>query len=530
MDGCFSIPLSLILCAFLFENFGNSAESEGPPSMPIAFSVKRFGAAGDGELKDTGAIQKAVDAASAAGGGTVLFPAGTYLTGTIFLKSKVTLHLAAGATLLGSTDLEDYPHRSPKIRSYTDNYADQCILYGEELENIAIVGRGVIDGQGASFKSRTYKNRPYIIRIFTSRNILVGGITLRNSAMWVQHYLGCENVTLRGLTVHSRCNANNDMIDIDGCRNVRISDCYGESDDDSITLKSTSEHPCENVAINNCVVSSRCNAIKMGTETHGGFRNIAISNCSVFRTGLAGVALEIVDGGTLDGVTVSNITMRGVRSPIFLRLGNRARVFKKDMPKPGMGSFRNVNISNILATGATNQGCPISGLPGYPIENVSLSSIQITFAGGGTVEDSARAVPEKPSSYPECTMFGKLPAYGFFCRHVKGLTLNNIDLRFAQPDLRPALFLEDVQDLDVSGLKAQSSPGGAPLIIFNDVQGALIRGSIAPRGTATFLSLLGGTKEVSVMGNDLSGAKTAFELGEGVPRNALFSAANRKEN
>lgn len=498
----------------------------------VLFSIhvpaRLFGAQGNGQANDTAAIQKAIDAASKGGGGTVYFGPGTYLTGTLFLKSGVCLHLDAGATLLGSTDLEDYPHVVPKIRSYTDNYVKQSIIYGEDLHDVAIVGRGVIDGQGASFKSRTYENRPYMIRLIASRDILIENITIRNSAMWVQHYLACDNLTVRGITVHSRVNRNNDMLDIDCCHNVRVSDCYGESDDDTIVLKSTADRTCENITITNCVLSTRCNGIKMGTESNGGFRNITISNCTLFNIGLAGIALETVDGGTLDGVTVSNITMRRVRVPVFLRLGNRARPFKKDMEKPGMGQYRNVNISNIIAREAGNIGCSITGLPGHPIENVSLSNIHLTFAGGGTREDVEREVPEHPERYPECTMFGTLPAYGFYCRHVDDLSLRNIDVRWEKDDYRPALVCDDVRDLAVDGFSGQCVADGSPMVILNDVIGALIRGCTAPVNASVFLRLQGKTEGISVVGNDLGHAAKPFELADGVPESALWDQANRK--
>jgi polygalacturonase len=499
-----------------------------PAAAPFpAPSVRSHGAAGDGKTKDTAAIQKAIDTAADQGGGTVHFPPGTYLTGTLRLRSNVTLHLDTGATLLGSTDLDDYPHIRPRIRSYTDNYVTQSILYGEDIENVAIVGRGTIDGQGASFKSRTYENRPYMIRLVNSRDILVENVTIRNSAMWVQHYLACDNVTVRGINVHSRVNRNNDMLDIDSCHNVRISDCYGESDDDAITLKSTTDRACENISITNCVVSSKCNGIKMGTESNGGFKNISISNCTVFKTGLAGVALEIVDGGTMDGVTISNISMRGVRVPIFLRLGNRARPFKKDMAKPGMGSFRNVNISNIVATNTTEIGCSITGLPGRPIENVSLSNIKITFPGGGTKKDAQRAVPEHPTRYPECTMFGTLPAYGFYCRHVTGLTLWNIDLRWEKRDERPALVCDDVTNSQVGDFRARSDAFGTSLMHFRNVVGMRVRGCVAPTGTPVFLRLSGQCDHISVVGNDLRGAEAAFAYDKGTSLNAVFPSGNR---
>jgi polygalacturonase len=173
--------------------------------------------AGDGVRPNTKPIQAAIDACAKAGGGTVYFPAGTYLSGTIVLKSHVTLHLDSGAALLGSKNLEDYPAHIPALRSYTDTYTDKSLVYAEDVENIAITGHGVIDGQGAAFHG-PYKVRPYLMRFVSCRNVSVDGVTIKDSPMWVQHYLACDDVTIRGITVHSRVNGNNDGIDIDGCR------------------------------------------------------------------------------------------------------------------------------------------------------------------------------------------------------------------------------------------------------------------------------------------------------------------------
>jgi polygalacturonase len=515
------------------------------------FPVRAFGARGDGAAKDTAAIQKAIDAA-AERGGTVYFAAGAYLSGTLILKSAVALHLDSGAVLLGSTDIADYPNLIPRYRSYTDNYVKQSLLYGEDVHDVAITGRGAIDGQGAAFKSRTYENRPYVLRLITSRDILVENVTMRNSPMWMQHYLACDNVVIRGITVHDRVNANNDMIDIDCCRNVRISDCFGESDDDAITLKSTADRATENVAITNCVVSSTCNGIKMGTESNGGFKNITISNCTVFNTRLAGLALEMVDGGALEGIAVSNLTMRNVGTPIFLRLGNRARPFQEGN-RPGMGTFRDVVISNVVAEGAGRVASSITGLPGHPVRDVTLSNIRIVTAGGGTEEDAAREVPEKPEAYPEHRMFGALPAYGFYCRHVEGLRMENIDVRCEKEDRRPALVCDDVKALDLAafrGLNASSaatststarlaSTATAPpasglasqplLLRFRDVQGALVRNCVAPTATGVFLRLEGKSARVSATGNDLTNARTPFAFAQGTPASVLFHAANREK-
>jgi len=481
------------------------------------YDVRDYGAKPDGKTLCTKSIQQAIDRCTADGGGTVYLPPGAFLSGTIYMKSNVTLRLAAGSILLGSTDLKDYPPTVPALRSYTDNYTDKSLIYGEKLERVAIVGEGVIDGQGAAFKG-PYKVRPYMIRLVECRHVTVQDVTIRNSPMWVQHYLACDDVRLSGLSVRSRVNGNNDGIDIDCCQRVVISDCNVDSGDDAIVLKSTSARPCRNVVVNNCVLSSLCNALKMGTESNGGFENIVISGCSIYDTGLAGVALEIVDGGTMDRVVVSNITMDGVGAPIFLRLGNRARPFKEGSEKPGIGSIRNVTISNVEAVRANPNGCAISGLPEAKIENVTLSNLRLSFAGGGTWQDAARAIPENPTAYPEYSMFGRLPAYGLYCRHVKGLRLHNVQLQTAKPDLRHALVCDDVEDLVVDGLDAGFSPKAAATIRLTQTRGALIRGCRPPAGTDTFLRLEGAaTRRIVLTGSDFGSAGKVVEPAAEVP-------------
>ena len=440
------------------------------------YDVRDYGAKADGKTLCTKAIQWAIDECAGDGGGTVYLGQGVFLSGTIYMKSGVTLKLDVACTLLGSKNLKDYPETVPAFRSYTDNYTDKSLIYGEKLERIAITGSGIIDGQGRSFKG-PYKVRPYIIRFIQCRNVTVKDVTIRNSPMWVQHYLACDDVHISGITVRSVVNANNDGINIDSCERVIISDCNIRSGDDAIVLKSTSARPCRNVTVSNCVLSTRCNALKMGTESNGGFENIVITGCSIYDTRLAGVALEIVDGGTMDGVVVSNITMNKIGAPIFLRLGNRARPFKKDMAKPGIGIMRNITISNIEATGANATGCAISGLPEAKIENVTFSNIRLSFAGGGTKEDAGRAVPEKPEAYPEYSMFGRLPAYGLYCRHVKGLKLLNVQLQLAKSDQRHGIVLEDVENALIENLVAPLPPEAGSRVRMTDVKKVFIRGN-----------------------------------------------------
>ncbi|MFB3787602.1 MAG: glycoside hydrolase family 28 protein [bacterium] len=530
-------PLLLFLClSWLVPLECFTADEAGAPPW-IFYSVKHYGASGDGKQMDTQAIQAAIGAAAEAGGGTVYFPAGTYLSATLFLKNRITLHLEAGATLLGSPDPAVYPETRPKIRSYTDNYVTQSLIYGEDLEDVAITGRGAIDGQGAAFQWKEYRRRPYIIRLISCRNVLIEGVTLRNSAMWMQHYLACENLTVRGISVFNHVTYNNDGIDVDGCRAVRIADCVFDSDDDALCLKSTTGRPTEDVTITNCVLSSHCNAFKMGTESNGGFTDITATNCVIRpprysrstygnQRGLAGIALEIVDGGALDRVSISHFTMQGISAPIFLRLGNRARPYEAGMPKPAIGSFQNVQISHITATGVSHIGCSITGLPEGKIKHVTLSDLDLEFEGGGTAEDARRDVPLKPEAYPESSMFGVLPAYGFYCRDVEGLTFRSITLRRASPDARPALVCGAVRDLVLEDVAVQGPEAEFPALAFQRVENAWLRGCRALSPLAVFLRVSDGTRDVSLTGCDLRSARNAVEFDPPELKTTFFESSN----
>jgi polygalacturonase len=409
---------------------------------PRWFDVVEAGATGAGKSLDTRAVQKAIDTCAQQGGGTVYFPPGRYLCGTLTLRSGVYLHLDAGSVLVGATGLENYPDRVPAFRSFTDTYTTKSLIYAEKAENIGIEGRGAIDGQGKAFEG-PYKRRPYTLRFIECRNVAVEGITIRDSPMWVQHYLACDNVAIRGIAVHSRVNHNNDGIDIDCCDRVRISDCDIWSGDDAIVFKSTAGRVCRNVTVTNCVLSTLCNALKLGTESNGGFEDIVVSNCTVYDTRLAGIAIEMVDGGVMDRVCFSNITMNGVGAPLFVRLGDRGRPFTENGPKQPAGTMRNIIVTNVQATRAGRRGCAISGIPGHNIEHLTLENLRFQFEGGGKKIDTP--VPEYPDKYPEFGMFGELPAYGFYCRHARDLQMRNVQLTTARPDPRPAMMSVDVE-------------------------------------------------------------------------------------
>ena len=372
------------------------------------------------------------------------------------------LEVKDDAVFLGSTNLKDYPKIKTDYVSYTDNYTDKCLIYGENLSDVSITGKGTIDFQGSGFQG-PYKKRPYGIRLVSCRNILIEDLKLRNSAMWMQHYLACDSLVLRGIEVWNHANKNNDGIDIDGCHHVIIEDCKIDSDDDGICLKSTSERLCEDVIIRNCIVGSHCNAIKCGTESTGGFRDIMIQDCRIIPskeekviygkgTGLAGIALEIVDGGIMDNVTVSGIQIEGTLAPVFIRLGNRGRLYKKGQDKPGVGSMQNISLSEIISDGSSNMGCMVAGISDHPIKNLVFSNIKLSFKGGGKVEDGTRQFDEKAGEYPECTMFAeRLPAYGIYFWHINGLILKNVELTTEEVDQRNAILFEEVTDILLNG-------------------------------------------------------------------------------
>jgi polygalacturonase len=345
-----------------------------------------------------------------------------------------------------------------------------------------------------------------------------------------QHYLACDDVRIHGITVKSHVNANNDGIDIDSCHRVTITACNIDSGDDAIVLKSCSARPCQDVVVSACVLRSTCNALKMGTESNGGFQNVVLTGCAIHDTRLAGVALEIVDGGAMDRIVVSDITMIGVGAPIFFRLGNRARPFQEGMDKPGMGSMKNVTISNIEATGANPTGCAIAGLPEARIENVTLSNIRLSFAGGGTAEQASRTIPEETEKYPEYAMFGKLPAYGIYSRHVDGLKLANVQLRLASADKRHAVVLDEVKNITLDGLDAAWSSGAASSLRLADVRDAMIRGCRPTPGLDVFVKVQGSrTEGVTLMGNDFRGIKKVVEADADIASSAVAQIANRTD-
>ena len=408
-----------------------------------------FEFAADGEAPATAALQVAVDKVSASGGGTVRVPAGKYVVAGICLKDNVALQLDEGAVLLGATNHLDYAGRPLAVVSATG------------AANVALVGKGTVDGRGWAAPVRD--NAPHRWKdclFFRCRNVRVEGVRLVDPASWTCHFRECDGVVARGVTIHGHANFNNDGFDIDS-KNVLIEDCVVDSDDDAICLKSDSpDFVCENVEVRNCRLSSNCNFIKFGTASLGGFRNCNIHHCTLLAsetsrlrkwiglpgvtdtcTGLAGIALEMVDGGVMEKVHVHDITMlHGVQTPILVRLARRRT------HKSGAKSFlRDVLIENVTSkSSASIIASSITGVPGLRPQDVTLRNLDLAVKGGGRAAHAAAQVPEVEKCYPENRMFKMpLPAYGFYVRHADGVCFENVKLRWAGGDEEREAVVQD---------------------------------------------------------------------------------------
>jgi hypothetical protein len=429
----------------------------------VILNVHDFGAIGDGKTLDTKAIQLAVNKCSDTGGGKVILSDGNFLSGTIYLKDHVTLVVEKGAKLTGSVNLNDYPENKIGFRFYADNYANRALIYADRVTNVGIEGDGIIDGQGSSFVRATYKVRPFLLWFVECKMVKVKDIELRSPAMWLQYYLGCDDLRIENIKIYSHGNNNNDMIDIDGCKNVIIKGVIGDSDDDGITFKSTYGRLSENIVVSDCIMGSHCNGLKFGTETTGGFRNVTITNCIIrssavdqvlngTREGISGLSLEIVDGAVMENINISNLVIEGPKVPVFIRLGNRARKHFPEASEPPVGKMKEIIISNVIAKASSKIGCSILGTPGGYIENLSLSNMRFICTGNGTDEDVCAVVPENEKKYPEATSFGILPSYGLFVRHVKGLALSGLIFELQEKDGRPLMWFDDVHHATIKDI------------------------------------------------------------------------------
>jgi hypothetical protein len=492
-------------------------------------NVRDFGAKGDGKSKDTGAIQAAIDAAGRAGG-AVYVPPGEYVSGTLRLRDRIAFRLAAGAILIASADDADFdPYEELDYDSFADRETTDfsfALLRGRALQDIGIFGPGRIDG------NRTKRGGPKPIALKLCRNIQIRDLTIDNAPNYNISLLGCDKVDVVGVTIR---NGYSDGIDPDCCKNVRIADCRIESRDDAIVAKASfalgMRGSTENLLVTDCSLVNVRNALKLGTESSGDFKNIVFRNCTISARSegwkpypddwkpqpSAGISLITTDGGSLERVRVSGITMSGVRAPLFVRLGRRGL----GQTVPAAGDLKDISIADIVATGATWPSS-ITGVPGHPISNISLNDIRITSKGGGKAALLARDVPELEKQYPDATRFRDLPAYGLYCRHVNDLRADQLDLRVEQPDPRPAVILDNVRQADLRAITATASSGGGPVFWLRSVRDGTLSGLRRRAGTKALVRLSGsGTARIRLVGNDLSPVDQAVMVAPAVDAGAV---------
>jgi polygalacturonase len=435
------------------------------------YPASLFGINSDGVTLNTRSIQFAIDYIQQQGGGRLVFDVGRYLSGSIHLKSNVTIHLLEGAVLLGTLNSLDY-----------DREGLMAFILCNDQKNIAITGKGVIDGQGRQVARNVvelvhkglikdaFRNdrpevpiRPMLIYFRSCKNIFISGVTMRNAAAWVQTYDQCKNLHVDSITVDSRAFWNNDGIDIVDCDSVAITNSYIDSDDDGVCLKSHDPNAvCQNILVRNCTIRSSANGIKFGTASLGGFKNVRLINIKVFDTYRSAIALEAVDGGSIEDIEVDSLQVLNSGHAIFLRIGERIKDRK--------GRLENIRIKNVFAEIAVtkpdagyeyegpiedmprNISPPIviAGLPDAVISNVSFTNIEIKHPGGGNPQfakislNELDKVPEMEASYPEFSKFLELPAWGIYIRHANGIQFNDLKLSCGKKDYRTAIVLDDV--------------------------------------------------------------------------------------
>ena len=435
-------------------------------NLTAQLNVKEFGAKGNGLTPDTRYIQNAIDKAFEDGGGVVEVPSGTYLVGTLILKDNVEFHLQPGALILGSPDYKDYDEIIHKYDSRTNGlYAKHFMIFAKDAKNISITGTGVIHGNGLeNYQESDPQNlRPFMIRLVNCENVTIRDVKLLESANWTLHLLGCRDVNIDGIAIENGTRSNRDGVDIDACNRVMVSNSRFQTGDDAIVMKSTNDTLCQNITITNCIIRSDASAIKTGTESNGGFKNITVSNCVIRDIPVhAGIELMTVDGGIMQNILVENITMENVATPVFIRLGNRARPFKPGQYVNHIGDVKDIFLNNITVLNAKLPS-GIIGMNFKKISNVVINNYSVRSCVAQNPV-AFNKVPFEEFSYPAASVFRNLPAYGFYCRNIDELHMQNIYMYSYDNETRPALTFDRVSGLELFAVKAETKIRTSPMV------------------------------------------------------------------
>jgi polygalacturonase len=525
------VSLGTGLMAFTSNTFGsehsNFAKTTGNDIGARIYNIRDFGAKGDGKTLDTVAVQSAIDTCNKEQGGTVLVPAGVFVIGTVELKSNVTLHIATQGKLLGTADGKQY-HAADAIpldSGWTMGDGNVGLIFAANADNITIEGNGTIDGQGAQFRSETKgvlppagitgNHRPYHLLFYQCKNLTVRDISLINSAYHSVRVCMCSYVKLEGLYIRGRVIHNNDGFHFIGSNYVHVSNCDVQCQDDACALFGS----CKFVTVSDCSFSTRWSVFRFGG---GVAENIAVSNCLIYETYGCPIKMRCSPGSRFENISFSNLVMRDVTGPISIGLGNvQSSSENGKMATPGI--IRNISFHNIHATvvkpvplrdaefaskynpGEIFSCVVLNGVDKGVLENISFNDVHITFPGGGTAEQAAvRDVPKIAGEYYQ---IGIPPAYGMYARNVRGLTLHNVRLTMASPDMRPALILDNVEDVAVNGLSAQGDKNAESLLRFINTRDVLISALRVLTPVANVLQVEGKeNRNIKIDGGDLSKA------------------------
>jgi polygalacturonase len=499
--------------------------------VPCLYNVRDYGACGDGQTLDTRAIQSAIEACAQRGGGTVFFPAGQYVTGSLFLQSHLTLHLDAGAVVLGSEDPADYPIITSRWEG-AEQATHASLIAGRDLRNISIIGRGTIDGRGKHWWQRFIADtldhpRPRLISFTNCTDVLIEGITVTNSPGWTINPVRCANVTVNQVTIVNPADSpNTDGINPDSCSEVRISNCYVSVGDDCITIKAGSEAdaadkraPCTNVTVTNCIMARGHGGVVIGSEMSGGVRNVVISNCVFIGTD-RGIRFKSRRGrgGVVEDIRISNIVMTDVLCPFTMNLyygcgawGNTDVSDKRPRPvTDGTPHFRHIQLSHITAREVKYAAAFLYGLAEMPVEDISFSDISITMS------------PVAEAGYPEMADdMDLMQRAGFFACNVRGLHLHHVEVDGQQG---AAFHLIDSADVELSGCTSHTPDSAAPIVQLDNVDHAFVHGCRAHAGTPAFLHVAGErSADIVLRGNQLARAQQPVSVAAEVRREVVES-------
>lgn len=515
------------------------------------YNVRDFGARGDGVTLDTAAVQGAIDACATDGGGTVLVPGGVFLIGSLEIKSNVALRIAASGKLLGSGHAKDY-HAVDAVPLYGDSTLEDgnwALIYGVNAINVTIEGPGTIDGQGAQFHSAVRgtpppsglggNRRPYHLLFYRCENLRMRDLNLLDSAYHSVRVIQSKRVYMNGLYIHNRVNGNNDGFHFISSEYVMVSNCTVLSLDDACALFGS----CQNVTVTNSSFSTRWSVFRFGG---GVARNIAISNCVLHQVYGCPIKFHGAPGSRFENMSFSNLVLDDVTGPIHISIGPRMPEKQQRGPTPlnavpergdePPAVVRNISFSNIRGTVTTNpqqvnettltshynpgekHSCiALNCVGGATLEKISFENIHLIFGGGGTAEDAGRR--DLPLIAGEYFMLGPMPAYGFYARNSRSITLSNVHFDLDAPDLRPAVILDRVEDASLEGLSVEGNAEAESAIRFIGTQQVLMTAPRVLKQAKVFLQIEGqDSGGIIIDGGDLSKAESALSFKDGAPK------------